>query len=138
MKCKSCPFYDEFCGLRKVPIDGKCELTEKRIKYLSKAFDEIYQEDKVKLIKPEELEKYIDQNFSNYDFADCSDDDCMHDWFDDFPTIDAEPVVHAHWIEYKHMEDVFMCSNCHRTYSECGNDKYCRSCGAKMDGEDNE
>ena len=51
------------------------------------------------------------------------------------PTIEAKPVVHAHWIEEG--EDL-VCSNCEEyalwnceCYSECS--KYCPYCGAQMD-----
>ena len=50
------------------------------------------------------------------------------------PTIEAEPIRHGRWIDnganYK-------CSNCGNTesyYTDC----YCRVCGAKMDGKENE
>lgn len=46
------------------------------------------------------------------------------------PTIDAEPVVHAHW----HTGMPFpICSNCN-TVSAC-HSPYCGGCGAKMDEE---
>ena len=54
-------------------------------------------------------------------------------------TVDAEPVVHAHWIETDCFDDYgnrfASCSNCGKW--ETVWDKYCRECGAKMDEEAN-
>lgn len=55
---------------------------------------------------------------------------------DNAPTIDAEPIIHGHWILDKY--DNACCSNCHREYS--GKESYykvsfCAYCGAKMDEE---
>lgn len=64
-----------------------------------------------------------------------------------FPTVDAEPVRHGHWIEHSSWYIVYSCE-----CSECGQviknlyynlDResaienaglYCKRCGAKMDG----
>ena len=49
------------------------------------------------------------------------------------PTVDTVPVVHAHWKYGKN--GVFWCSTC-----ECipaTKSKFCPSCGAKMDGDEN-
>lgn len=61
---------------------------------------------------------------------------------DDTPTVDAEPVKHAYWIdlseEYtdcdENVEIVkrFKCSSCGN--KETTKSDYCRRCGAKMDG----
>lgn len=49
------------------------------------------------------------------------------------PTIDAEPVVHAHWIEDN---DCQICSNCGEEHSwDEYRASYCEDCGAKMDEE---
>lgn len=56
------------------------------------------------------------------------------------PTIDAEPVVHAHWIE-ESKTDKFIthcCSNCGgilSTYINAPLGTFCYKCGAKMDEE---
>ena len=49
------------------------------------------------------------------------------------PVSDVEPVRHGHWIA---MGDcgVTKCSCCGWSIEECIEDKYCRECGAKMDG----
>lgn len=74
---------------------------------------------------------------------------------DDAPTIEAEPVKHAYWVDIKFSEGVFKdnddsddigisitsakCSLCHR-YSDMLQQyspkmpAYCSHCGAKMDG----
>lgn len=53
------------------------------------------------------------------------------------PTIDAVPVVHAHWetVSTCGSEDVCRCSHCNRKASFSFYDKipYCWNCGAKMD-----
>ena len=70
----------------------------------------------------------------------------MFDTLDDFervndileyaPTIDAIPVIHAHWDEYQ-TPPMICCSNC-----DWGTDpqekffKYCPMCGADMRGDD--
>ena len=62
------------------------------------------------------------------------------------PTIDAEPVVHAHWIETEEKyEDercrysYWMCSNCNTWLSgRYGLYRYCPNCGAIMDEESEE
>lgn len=49
------------------------------------------------------------------------------------PTLDYEPVVHAHWIEDN---DCQICSNCGEEHSWTEyRASYCEDCGAKMDGE---
>ncbi len=51
------------------------------------------------------------------------------------PTLDYEPVVHAHWIED---DDCQICSNCGEEH--CWAEyraSYCEDCGAKMDEEVN-
>ena len=53
------------------------------------------------------------------------------------PTIEAKPVVHAHWISKNHhgYEWIFVCSNCDYIDGYAFNDRsnYCPNCGAKMD-----
>ena len=59
------------------------------------------------------------------------------------PTVDAAPVVHAHWEEWwppKHMiltgeEMLYVCSACTAKYSDIENKRYCPWCGAIMDEE---
>lgn len=58
------------------------------------------------------------------------------------PTIEAKPVVHAHWISKQEAENidrydlVYCCSACGRCdwdYIESNSFKYCPACGAQMD-----
>lgn len=56
------------------------------------------------------------------------------------PTIDAEPVVHAHWKNRKYRGiassewfNEWNCSKCGG--SGCIRDKYCKHCGAEMNKE---
>ncbi len=57
----------------------------------------------------------------------------------DLPTVDAEPVVHGHWIKTKSKSGVdFTCSACGYTFTD-GDPEYecdysgCPMCRAKMD-----
>lgn len=64
------------------------------------------------------------------------------------PTVDAAPVVHAHWRRYSYDEAI--CTHCgydRWTDFECSKEadekwdelpKYCEACGARMDGADGE
>ena len=71
---------------------------------------------------------------------------------EDAPTVDAVPVVHAHWdciedvISYEGTFDGYECSHCHKMFLDdmCQNNgsdyvdakkdfKYCPFCGARMD-----
>lgn len=72
--------------------------------------------------------------------------DAIDDFFpqiiDDEPTIDAEPVKHARWIELVELHSDwngnvekitrYYCSACNN--KETIESDYCRRCGAKMDG----
>ena len=61
-----------------------------------------------------------------------------HNLIDAQPTIDAVPVVHAHWIDQKH--GTYKCSSCGQfldfrgVNAGRGDANYCPNCGAKMDG----
>ena len=66
---------------------------------------------------------------------------------DETPTVDATPVVHAHWVEervdhseWEMLDHVARCSNCgcvpddHYTFAYVNMMwKYCPECGSKMD-----
>lgn len=55
---------------------------------------------------------------------------------EDAPTVEAVPVRHGHWI-YHPMSRMTECSYCHRWFHDVFDadnaDRFCRSCGAKMD-----
>lgn len=60
------------------------------------------------------------------------------DKIDEMPTIEAKPVVHAHWMKDKFGESY--CSKCYvyAVIDEDGRErksKYCPCCGAQMDEE---
>lgn len=55
----------------------------------------------------------------------------VYDLLKSMPAIDAEPVVHGHWIQ-KGFDCV--CSNC-GSFNGAFGIKYCSDCGAKMDEE---
>ena len=54
------------------------------------------------------------------------------DYYDNLPTVDAVPVVHAKWIAQNDGLTRFMCSHCKSENHE-GFETYCPKCGAKMD-----
>lgn len=60
------------------------------------------------------------------------------EYADNMPTIDAEPVKHAHWIKTLSPYH-FKCSLCrvieNIKYHSVEDHKFCWYCGAKMDGE---
>lgn len=69
----------------------------------------------------------------------------IRDMIDDSPTIDATPVIHAHWTDATPTgwitpggDPIVVCSHCggakHMGGIESGAPwKYCKDCGAKMD-----
>lgn len=85
------------------------------------------------------------------------DKDTVYEYYDDgidtaiseaatFPTIEAEPVKHGHWVDDglyadNHLFHVWRCSKCDKNMmvkdssQEAGAPwfKYCPNCGAKMD-----
>ena len=72
------------------------------------------------------------------------DNRCKPSWYDavrivkDMPAVDAAPVVHARWIDYK---DDHQCSACkeHTIFDfyawKAIQFEFCPNCGAKMDDE---
>ena len=63
---------------------------------------------------------------------DCTDIDCLdciiEEAIKNAPTVDAKPVVHAHW------EHHIQCSECGQVDTTEPN--YCPNCGAQMDEEE--
>ena len=60
---------------------------------------------------------------------------CVLDAIDEMPTIDAKPVVHAHW---KRKNNETKCSDCKFIYYSNHDDfNYCPNRGATMDGKEN-
>lgn len=69
-----------------------------------------------------------------------------------YPASDAVQVVHGHWVHCKGRSNLWYCSECgdkmlynptRRTYnivklSMAEKNKFCRNCGARMDGESEE
>ena len=67
--------------------------------------------------------------------------DLFLDFLDNAPTIEAKPVVHAHWKKPTYISgkvfNICHCSACEGI--PCGideNTKFCPNCGAQMDGTD--
>lgn len=61
------------------------------------------------------------------------------DDIDDAPTVDAEPVKHAHWViidqQDANEKPDFRCSSCFLISPLRGYTRYCPNCGAKMGGK---
>ena len=61
--------------------------------------------------------------------------DICVDGLKSLPGFDAEPLIHAHWIDYTF---AWKCSNCHEKNYNRPKFKYCPYCGAKMDEQKGE
>lgn len=77
--------------------------------------------------------------------AGTSEGECIeyaHNLIDAQPTIDIEPVKHAHvvWTKPYTICQTQCCSNCHRTFISRPEEtiEFCPHCGAKMDKKDDE
>lgn len=64
-------------------------------------------------------------------------DDCLRavlSAMDEQPTIDAEPVIYAHWVEEPWRHNHWHCSNCHEGWGYISKFmKRCPNCGAIFD-----
>lgn len=68
--------------------------------------------------------------------------DYAHNLIEAQPTIDAAPVIHAHWIQNKGLfrNPIVKCSHCgnfldmNGVNAGRGNANFCPNCGARMDG----
>ena len=93
----------------------------------------------MRLIDAEEFQKFIEKQDESADYTIYH----FEEWLEQQPTIEAKPVVHAHWLEQIiDGGQELMCSNCgeyalmnDEFYSEFS--KYCPYCGAPMDEEIN-
>lgn len=72
--------------------------------------------------------------FGRSECTECTDIDCcscFREWLEEVPTIDAEPVIHAHWIEDGYFGFPNVCSHCGSEWKK--KTKRCPNCGAIMD-----
>ena len=84
----------------------------------------------MKLIDPNDLYMVAEKNHGRFHVADV----------DVAKRYDVEPIVHAAWIEYtlnSKRGKVYKCNRCGKYRGVCKT-PYCSSCGARMDGEENE
>lgn len=94
----------------------------------------------MRLIDAEEFQKFIEKQDESADYTIYH----FEEWLEQQPTIEAKPVVHAHWLEQIiDGGQELMCSNCgeyalmnDEFYSEFS--KYCPYCGAQMDEKEND
>lgn len=95
-----------------------------------------------------DADKYKEELLSGYMAATAENDERAVAAYEDAlgcldsaPTIEAEPVVHAHWEWVADLERpgirTLSCSHCHGKRWAHEEHKYCPHCGAKMD-EDTE
>ena len=56
----------------------------------------------------------------------------------DAPTVEAKPVVHAHWeyIGVSNGKKIYKCTNCKAHIHGTGN--FCKECGAQMDEKESD
>ena len=75
-----------------------------------------------------------------------SDNEYLSERLKKAPTIEAKPVVHAHWVTEQEAEEInrydltYCCSACGHCDWDCTESEgfeYCPNCGAKMDGKEN-
>ena len=76
-------------------------------------------------------------------------EEVIRKYFESMPAVDAAPVVHGRWIHCKGKSHIWYCSNCggkvnynnaHKVYTKNMKlieevNRFCRNCGAKMNGE---
>ena len=83
----------------------------------------------MRLIDAEAFQKFIEQEDDSADYERCR----FEEWLEEQPTIEAKPVVHAHWNKDGR------CTNCgkHASWIPFSDDwfesAYCNKCGARMD-----
>ena len=97
----------------------------------------------MRLIDADALKKSVPNThvdiFENCRNCELLDDEQVEELIDNAPTIDAEPVRHANWID---AGNKIVCSRCNGSISFSLVDGkwtygiYCQTCGAKMDKED--
>jgi predicted nucleic-acid-binding Zn-ribbon protein len=85
-------------------------------------------------IDADAFQKFIEKQDESADYERCS----FEEWLEQQPTIEAKPIVHAHWVDVNPNLHIGMkCSLCGARikYSEFfnGNHHYCHKCGAQMD-----
>ena len=76
-----------------------------------------------------------------------SDNEYLSERLKKAPTIEATPVVHAHWVTEQEAEEInrydltYCCSACGHCDWDCTESEgfeYCPNCGAKMDEKEND
>lgn len=88
-------------------------------------------------IDAEAFQKFIKKQDESADYERCR----FEEWLEQQPTIEAKPVVHAHWEWTGVLEEkMFICSHCgecaHYDGTTWWTDPFCWNCGAQMDGTD--
>lgn len=104
-------------------------------------------EKRLDLVEREAVKDAI--GFMNLHFLGHGEDKSVLDSINEVPSVDSVEVVHGEWIHCQGKSNLWYCSACgekilynptRRTYNIAKRpvhevNKYCRGCGAKMDGE---
>lgn len=87
----------------------------------------------------DEIDEWIKAFRENGHKESAADACLIQDGIIQLPSVDAAPVRHGFWIEDRYNDLDFVCSECGEP---CANmvmgmprDRYCKWCGARMDGE---
>lgn len=86
-----------------------------------------------RLIDADALSKMLDKHGGIYGGKEAEMSEYFNSLLKYAPTVDAEPVIHAHWVDRKAIsgKQLPFCSKCRRT--GIYRTMYCSCCGAKMD-----
>ena len=89
----------------------------------------------MRLIDVAPMLEYLDVNHYDNDWmVNQYNADWISSWLESQPTIEAEPVKHARWVDVLGQPHLVQCSGCAST-SVSGNYNYCPNCGAYMRGD---
>lgn len=94
---------------------------------------------KMQLIDPEPIKKFIVDGLNNPDVKEAFGHDAITILaeIEYAPTIDAAPVVHGRWIAVPSSDmmtgKAYKCSECNKMRYGSFMPNYCQNCGAKMD-----
>ena len=77
---------------------------------------------------------YNCRNFKDMKCDYCGTADYIY-MIEDMPTIEAKPVVHAHWeiVVGSNGKEYMVCTGCRKQQDLTGVFSYCPNCGAQMD-----
>lgn len=80
-------------------------------------------------IDADAFQRFIEKQDESADYERCR----FEEWLEQQPTIEAKPVVHAHWNQIAN--GFMVCSHCEEPVEENRKYSFCPLCGAQMDEE---